>query len=193
MIATYHIVQIVSISHQTELFKMGCARSQYDLESEARGVAVNKARVPNVQCSLVSIITESWCFHWSDDEQHAQFLQILVVCSSEIWCCLFPTMITLNMICIICDFDSSVPDFYHFISNLNSASAHASWSGLLLHKRPAAFCSIFSYEQQCWCEFVNNFSWGRKWNTGANRLKSLYHYNSTDTPSRTYEPSCELD
>ena len=34
--------------------KMGCARSQYDLESEARGVAVNKARVPNVQCGLVS-------------------------------------------------------------------------------------------------------------------------------------------
>ena len=34
--------------------KMGCARSQYDLESEARGVAVNKMRVPNVQCGMVS-------------------------------------------------------------------------------------------------------------------------------------------
>ena len=33
---------------------MGCARSQYDLESEARGVAVNKMRVPNVQCGMVS-------------------------------------------------------------------------------------------------------------------------------------------
>ena len=39
---------------------MGCARSQYDLESEARGVAVNKARVPNVQCGMVSHANEYW-------------------------------------------------------------------------------------------------------------------------------------
>lgn len=35
-------------------FKMGCARSQYEIECEARGVAVNKARVPKIQCDLVS-------------------------------------------------------------------------------------------------------------------------------------------
>jgi hypothetical protein len=63
MVANKRLRQTLYISNQTILFKMGCARSQYDLESEARGVAVNKARVPSVQCNLVSVMTESSYFH----------------------------------------------------------------------------------------------------------------------------------